>query len=184
MARLTEHDCETARCTPAQLAEDDLAKWLLDVRATAARRGRRERHGGSHRPRPSRNRTTTSSRVTWREANSDIDYTYTVSMNIANPRERHESHSHIACRCPSSGPQHDRAAGGARHRIVPDHRRGHDAVAVAPEFRRERAAGAPAGKRALRARRDGARAAAGGRIRLFAGSEFRHVGQRRRPHAG
>ena len=56
-----EHDCETDRCTPAQLAQDDLAKWLADVRAQLPGADAVNGTVDGHRPRPTRNRTTTSS---------------------------------------------------------------------------------------------------------------------------
>lgn len=77
-------NCDTTRCTPAQLAEDDLARWLADVRAGLP--------GGAavtgtvavtDRAAPASDNYVIT--VTWREANSDIDFTYRVSMNIANP---------------------------------------------------------------------------------------------------
>jgi len=79
-----ERDCESDRCTPAQLAEDDLAKWLADIRITLpgadAVTGTVE---VTDRDQPESDNYVIN--ITWREANSDIDYTYTVSMNLANP---------------------------------------------------------------------------------------------------
>ena len=79
-----ERDCETVRCTADQLAEDDLAKWILDIRATLP--GADAVTGTvtvTDRADPESDNYVIN--VTWREANSDIDYTYSVSMNIANP---------------------------------------------------------------------------------------------------
>ena len=79
-----EHPCDEARCSPANMAEDDLAKWLLDLRATLP--GAEAVNGTvtvTDRANPESDNYVIT--VTWREANSDIDYTYTVSMNIANP---------------------------------------------------------------------------------------------------
>jgi type IV pilus assembly protein PilV len=79
-----EQDCETARCTPNQLAEDDLAKWLLDIRDTLP--GADAVTGTvtvTDRADPESDNYVII--VSWREANSDIDYTYTVSMNMGNP---------------------------------------------------------------------------------------------------
>ena len=80
----SEHDCETARCSAANLAEDDLAKWLVDIRAQLP--GADAVTGTvvvTDRADPESDNYVIS--VTWREANSDIDYAYSVSMNIANP---------------------------------------------------------------------------------------------------
>jgi type IV pilus assembly protein PilV len=79
-----EHDCDTERCTADALAEDDLARWLADLRATLP--GADAVSGTvavTDREDPESDNYVIS--VTWREANSDIDYTYSVSMNIANP---------------------------------------------------------------------------------------------------
>lgn len=79
-----EHDCETARCTPNELAEDDLARWLVDIRATLP--GAEAVTGTvtvTDRADPESDNYVIN--VSWREANSDIDYTYTVSMNMGNP---------------------------------------------------------------------------------------------------
>ena len=45
-----EHDCETARCTPDELAEDDLAQLAGGHPRHAAGRGSRDRHRDRHRP--------------------------------------------------------------------------------------------------------------------------------------
>ncbi|HKW84883.1 MAG TPA: hypothetical protein VJN68_14120, partial [Burkholderiaceae bacterium] len=76
--------CDTARCTAAALAQDDLARWLADLRAGLP--------GGAavtgtvvvtDRARPlSDNYLIT---VTWKESDSDINYNYVLSLNIANP---------------------------------------------------------------------------------------------------
>ena len=79
-----EHDCEAARCTADNLAEDDLAQWLLDIRDTLP--GAEAVTGTvavTDRAAPESDNYLIS--VTWREANSDIDYSYSVAMNIANP---------------------------------------------------------------------------------------------------
>lgn len=79
-----EHDCEADRCTAGNLAEDDLAKWLLDIQDKLP--GADAVTGTvtvTDRAEPESDNYVIS--VTWREANSDIDYSYTVSMNIANP---------------------------------------------------------------------------------------------------
>jgi type IV pilus assembly protein PilV len=77
-------DCESKRCTPEQLAQDDLANWLLDVRDALP---------GADAVTGSIAVTNNAAplfdnaviQVTWREANSDIDFSYSVSLNIANP---------------------------------------------------------------------------------------------------
>ena len=84
-------------------------------------------------------------------------------------------------RSPSVRPQHDRAAGRARDRVVSDHRRGHAAVTVAPQLRRGRAAGPAAGIGPLCHRDDRTGSAARRRIWLFAGSERRALVQQWRP---
>lgn len=75
--------CNVARCAPAALAQDDLARWLLDLRAGLP--------GGTavtgtvvviDRARPNVDNYLIT--VNWREANSDIDYSYVLSLNIAN----------------------------------------------------------------------------------------------------
>jgi type IV pilus assembly protein PilV len=76
--------CDTARCTAAALAQDDLARWLADLKAGLP--------GGSavsgtvvvtDRARPlSDNYLLT---VTWKESDADINYNYVLSLNIANP---------------------------------------------------------------------------------------------------
>ena len=77
-------DCDAEkRCTAEELAQDDLALWMSDIR---------EKLPGAdavtgtvtvtdRNPPESDNYVIT---VTWREANADIDYSYIVSMNIAN----------------------------------------------------------------------------------------------------
>lgn len=77
--------CDTAtRCTAAVLAQDDLARWLADLKAGLP--------GGTavtgtvvvtDRARPlSDNYLIT---VQWKESDSDINYSYVLSLNIANP---------------------------------------------------------------------------------------------------
>lgn len=78
-----DQNCDETVCTPAQLAQDDLARWLEDVRnqlpGAARTLGTVE---VIDRDRPlSDNYLIT---ITWREADSDIDYTYTLAMNMAN----------------------------------------------------------------------------------------------------
>lgn len=79
-----EHDCEADRCTPAEIAEDDLAVWLADIRESLPGA---DRVTGTvvvtDRARPQTDNYVIS--VTWREANADIDYSYTFSMNLENP---------------------------------------------------------------------------------------------------
>jgi type IV pilus assembly protein PilV len=79
----TTQACATARCAPATLAQDDLARWLLDLRAGLP--------GGTavtgtvvvtDRVRPDVDNYLIT--VNWREANSDINYSYVLSLNIAN----------------------------------------------------------------------------------------------------
>jgi type IV pilus assembly protein PilV len=80
----TAQDCETKTCTPAQLAQDDMADWLVDVRAALP--GADAVTGSitvTDRLAPDSDNYVIV--VTWREANSDIDFSYAVSLNIANP---------------------------------------------------------------------------------------------------
>src|SRR5262245_20462567 len=80
----SEHECDTARCAPDALAEDDLARWLADIREQLP--GADAVTGTvtvTDRNYPESDNFVIG--VTWREANSDIDYTYSYSMNIANP---------------------------------------------------------------------------------------------------
>jgi len=76
--------CDAAkRCTPAELAQDDLARWIADIREALP--GAAAVTGTvtvTDRNRPESDNYVIV--VTWREANSDIDYSYTVSMNLAN----------------------------------------------------------------------------------------------------
>ena len=75
--------CDVQRCTANALAEDDLARWLDDVRARLP--GAAAVTGTivvTDRNRPQSDNYVIS--VTWREANSDIDFSYVVSMNLAN----------------------------------------------------------------------------------------------------
>ena len=79
-----EGDCEADRCTPAALAEDDLARWLADIRATLP--GAEEVSGTvavTDRAAPESDNFLIT--ITWQEANSDIPFTYAVSMNLGNP---------------------------------------------------------------------------------------------------
>ena len=79
----TAQDCETKRCSPTQLAQDDLATWLADVRAVLP--GADAVTGTvtvTDRAAPDSDNYVIA--VTWREANSDIDFSYSVSLNIAN----------------------------------------------------------------------------------------------------
>jgi type IV pilus assembly protein PilV len=76
-------DCDESRCTAAEMAQDDLAHWIEDIRANLP--GAARTLGTvqvTDRVRP--NSDNYVIQVTWREANSDIDYTYTVSMNLEN----------------------------------------------------------------------------------------------------
>jgi type IV pilus assembly protein PilV len=76
--------CDTARCTAAALAQDDLARWLADLKLGLP--------GGTavsgtvvvtDRARPlSDNYLIT---VTWKESDADINYNYVLSLNMANP---------------------------------------------------------------------------------------------------
>lgn len=76
-------DCQTKICTPQQLAQDDLANWIADIREALPGA---DRVTGTvvvtDRERPESDNYVIS--VTWREANSDIDYAYTFSMNLEN----------------------------------------------------------------------------------------------------
>ena len=80
----TAQDCDAAkRCTPEELAQDDLARWIADIREVLP--GADAVTGTvtvTDRNRPESDNYVIV--VTWREANSDIDYSYTVSMNLAN----------------------------------------------------------------------------------------------------
>jgi type IV pilus assembly protein PilV len=76
-------DCATKNCTAANLALDDLARWLADLKAAMP--------GGTavtgtviviDRARPNSDNYLIT--VTWREANADTDYSYVLSMNLAN----------------------------------------------------------------------------------------------------
>jgi len=76
-------NCDTARCTPQALAQDDLARWLADVRAALP--GADAVTGTvtvTDRAAPESDNYVIA--VSWREANSDIDFAYSVSLNIAN----------------------------------------------------------------------------------------------------
>jgi type IV pilus assembly protein PilV len=77
-------DCDTnKRCTPQELAQDDLAQWIQNIRDTLP--GANNVTGTVaviDRVRPQSDNYVIT--ITWREANSDIDYSYVVSMNLAN----------------------------------------------------------------------------------------------------
>lgn len=75
--------CETKSCLAADLAQDDLAHWMLDLK---------EQLPGADRVKGT---VTVVDRgapevdsylidITWREANSDIDYSYVLPMNLVN----------------------------------------------------------------------------------------------------
>jgi type IV pilus modification protein PilV len=71
------------RCTAAELAQDDLAQWLVDIREKLP--GADEVNGTitvEDRARPNSDNYLIV--ITWREANSDIPFSYTLSMNLAN----------------------------------------------------------------------------------------------------
>lgn len=77
-------NCQTQRCSGSQLAEDDLARWLADVRAALP--GADAVTGTvavTNNEAPDFDNCLIT--VTWREANSDIDFSYSVSLNMANP---------------------------------------------------------------------------------------------------
>lgn len=77
------HDCDTATCSAEDLAEDDLARWIQDLRDSLP--GGDAINGTvtvTDRVRPLSDNYVI--RVTWREANADIDYSYTLSMNLSN----------------------------------------------------------------------------------------------------
>lgn len=75
--------CDTKRCSAAELAQDDLARWLTDLKAGLP--------GGTavtgtvrvtDRAQPLVDNYLIQ--VTWHESDSDIDYNYLLSLNIAN----------------------------------------------------------------------------------------------------
>lgn len=77
------HSCDTKNCDAAALAEDDLSRWLDDVKASLP--------GGSlvkgtvkvtDRARPNPDNYVIT--VTWREANTEQDFNYVLSMDLAN----------------------------------------------------------------------------------------------------
>jgi type IV pilus assembly protein PilV len=76
-------DCETRRCTPEQLAQDDLAEWIADIQGTLP--GAASATGNvivTDNDRPQSDHYEIE--VVWREANSDIPYTYVVALSIEN----------------------------------------------------------------------------------------------------
>ena len=79
-----KQDCDTKLCNAAQLAQDDLARWLVDIRDTLP--GADAVLGTvavTDNAAPATDNYVIT--VGWREANSDIDFSYSVSLNIANP---------------------------------------------------------------------------------------------------
>ncbi len=75
--------CDTKTCLAADIAQDDLANWIADVKAQLP--------GASSvkatvtvvdRSAPDLDSYLIS--VTWREANSDIDYSYVLPLNLVN----------------------------------------------------------------------------------------------------
>ena len=76
-------DCDTKNCDAAALAQDDLARWIEDIKAALP--------GGSVvkgvvkvtdrlRPNPDNYLIT----VTWHEANTEENYDYVLSLDLAN----------------------------------------------------------------------------------------------------
>ena len=76
-------DCDTKTCTAAALSQDDLARWIEDIKAAlpggAAVTGK-VKVTDRVRPNPDNYVIT----VTWHEANTDDNFTYSLSMNLAN----------------------------------------------------------------------------------------------------
>lgn len=77
-------DCDNAkRCTPAELAQDDLAEWIQNIRDALPGAARvTGTVAVTDRVRPQSDNYVIT--ITWREANSDIDFSYVVSMNLSN----------------------------------------------------------------------------------------------------
>ena len=76
-------DCDTEICTPEALAQDDLARWLADIRAALP--GADAVTGTvTVDDNDSPESDNYQILITWQEANSDIEYSYATSMNIAN----------------------------------------------------------------------------------------------------
>lgn len=76
-------DCDTKNCLAAALAQDDLARWIDDAKASLP--------GGkavkatvtvTDRNRPNTDNYVIT--VTWHEANVEQDYFYTLSLDLAN----------------------------------------------------------------------------------------------------
>lgn len=73
----TSHDCETARCTPADIAENDLFVWKTAIAdALPAGANGTVTYIDNAEPAPDRFQI----RVTWREPGSDADQTFTMSV--------------------------------------------------------------------------------------------------------
>jgi type IV pilus assembly protein PilV len=81
-----KHSCDTATCTAANLAEDDLSRWMDDLKDPISGLPGGTRVVGTvvvtDRVRPNPDNYVIT--VSWREANSDIDYSYSVSIDLAN----------------------------------------------------------------------------------------------------
>ena len=73
----TSHDCATERCTPKEVAENDLFVWKQAIsEALPANANGQVRFIDNAAPAPDRYEIL----VTWREAGSDIDSTFTMSV--------------------------------------------------------------------------------------------------------
>jgi type IV pilus assembly protein PilV len=77
-------NCLAATCSPAALAQDDLARWIADIRADlpgvpATTTGTVTFTAGAA-PNPADTFLIT---VTWREANSDIDFSYSLPLSLS-----------------------------------------------------------------------------------------------------
>jgi type IV pilus assembly protein PilV len=76
-------DCDTKTCVAADIAQDDLARWIKDVKDQLP--GASKVKGAvAVVDRGPPNLDSYLITVTWREANSDIDYTYALPLNLVN----------------------------------------------------------------------------------------------------
>lgn len=76
-------DCDTKTCLAADIAQDDLAHWIEDIKAQLP--GAAKVKGTvTVTDRAAPNLDSYLITVTWREANSDIDYSYVVPLNLVN----------------------------------------------------------------------------------------------------
>ena len=74
--------CDTKKCTPAALAQEDLALWIADIKSSLPGTVAAGKVTVKDNVSPTPDNFVVE--ITWREANADIDYNYTVAMDLSN----------------------------------------------------------------------------------------------------